>query len=390
MNGRTEQFDPNDEASLLAMVEGLLPVDRARVVREMLANGTPEQKALLRKLDLMKRDRAGVASLEAPMAPLGLVEAAMRRAQQEALAGLRLAGDQAVEIPVSRVVPNRKSWWNGTRRMVAMAAMVGLVGGVGLIALWPASKTNSTLQANRDSTDKSDSKSNENGGTPVRIAIADESATDTTPVTDPVDAGSTAEAPRAPLAIMSAPPADRAERMLELAKAGRLVLRVTPRSPRQCEQQLASLAARPQGSRVWDVSATPPSEVVTALAALTPNPEATSESQRPAEIVPAFASTSERRFPMIIRPPAPLAIVLPPKAEDLVGLARVAPTLDGIEAIRRALTETLGVVTVAELAEPLAGMDAMETTRTIESTLWWSGPPTRWANWASVPVIIER
>jgi hypothetical protein len=35
-------------------------------------------------------------------------------------------------------------------------------------------------------------------------------------------------------------------------------------------------------------------------------------------------------------------------------------------------------------------MDAMETTRTIESTLWWSGPPTRWANWASVPVIIER
>lgn len=390
MNGSTDHFDVNDEASQLAMVEGLLSVDRTRQMRETLANGTSDQRALLLRLDGMRRDRAGLASLVTPPMSIGMVEAAMKRAQQEALVGLRLVGERSVEIPISRVVPTRVSWWAGGRGLVAAAAVVGLVGGAGLLSLWPKAVATGPRIADGPSS-----------GT--QIAIADPAnglGGDVAPVDEPndpgVDAGpgegSTNEAapsllvPQAPVAVVTP---DRGERLLELAKAGRLVIRVTPRSPRQCEQQLASLAARPRGSRAWDVSTTPPAGVVMSLAALT-RKSAESPDRHAEDVVPVYASASGQPLPMIVRPPAPLAIALPPKAEDLVGLIRVAPTLDGMEAVRRTLTESLGVVTVAELPEPLTGTDGAGATRTIESTLWWSGPPARWATWASVPVIIER
>ena len=137
MNSGGTQPGGIDEATLLAFVEGGLPVEQASALRDALAVGTPDQQRLLRRLDAMKRDRAGVASLAACPMPSGMVEAAMRRAQQEALAGLRLAGERAAEIPVSRVVPRRRSRWTSARRLMAAAAMVGVVGGVGLVKLWP-------------------------------------------------------------------------------------------------------------------------------------------------------------------------------------------------------------------------------------------------------------
>jgi hypothetical protein len=168
------------------------------------------------------------------------------------------------------------------------------------------------------------------------------------------------------------------------------VLKVTARTPRQSEQQLALLAARPQGSRVWDVSASAPGEVVASLAALSPT---ASESPDPSlrDHSPALAGTTPQLTPMILRPSAPLPMVLPPGVQDLVGLVRVVPTLDGIESVRRALTDAVGSVTVAELPEGLPGMGVTASQSiTLESAIWWSGPPTRWATWASVPVIIER
>ena len=391
-----------DEATLLALVEGVLPIERASVVRETLARGTPEQQRLLGRLDAMKRDRAGIASLAACSVPVGMVEAAMRRAQQDALAGLRIAGEQASEIPVSRVVPVRRSMWTNARRLTAAAAVLGVVGGVGLVAFWPSKAPSGTEVAGNTTNNTSVPSGTNTGTQPSGLTVADPVAT-TVETTD----GSTDGGPDAPMHLATAAPigpaavpmansqpADRAARVLELAKAGRLVLKVTARTPRQCEQRLASLAARPQGSRVWDVSANAPGEVVASLAALSPassaSPDANVPNHEPHR-EPALAGTNAQPTPMIVKLPEPLPMVIPPGAQDLVGLVRVVPTLDGIESVQRALSDAVGSVTVAELPEAMAGMGVTASQAiTLESAIWWSGPPTRWATWASVPVIIER
>jgi hypothetical protein len=388
-----------DESTLLALVEGVLPLEQASVLRDQLAQGTPEQQRLLDRLDSMRRDRAGVASLAMAPMPLGMVEAAMRRAQQDALAGLRIAGEHAGDIPVSRVVPSRHRRWTGARRLTAVAALLGMIGGVTLIAVWPKkpSAGHEAVATNDKTGSNTGISTGGHGEKPSSIAVND-SATDADlrdgsfdGLQDPstkVASSEPVDAVAVPMALSPLASADRAEHLLELAKAGRLVFKVTARTPRQSEQQLASLAARPLGTRAWNVSADAPVHVVASLALLSKPSSVIPQGTGPSES-PMMADTSTQPRPMIVRPEAPLPMAVPPGAEDLVGLVRVVPTLDGIESVRRALTDAVGSVTVAELADPLAGMGTSEPI-TLESAIWWSGPPTRWATWASVPVIIER
>ena len=101
----------------------------------------------------------------------------------------------------------------------------------------------------------------------------------------------------------------------------------------------------------------------------------------------AIAGVDGSLSPMIIKPREIPAICPPPRVKDLVATLRIAPTLDAINAVRSILSEQLGSVVFAELAE---AAPVEEEPASIESMLWWSGSPAQWARWAVVPVVIER
>lgn len=385
MNGHGTNFDGLDEATLLAFVEGELGAAGEATLRRTL----PAE--VLASLEAMRGDRTAVARLPEPAAPAGLAEAAMARAQREALHGLRLTGEQEVEIPVSRVVPVRRSWLTPARGAMAAAAVLGVVGGLTLIANWPGGS-------------KSKDRGGPGGGTGVDVAQGPNEtpgpaappvpAPEHVAVGDPNDSGDAT--PGEPVRVASADPvvvplapvavrADESARVLALARSGRLVLRVTPRAPGRCEQQLASLEARSATSQLWRARAEAPADIRTALA--TPAPaEAPRIHAGPED--PAIAGVEGPR-PMIIRP-VELPSIAPPRVQDLVAMLRVAPTADALNAVRAVLTEQLGAVEFAEMPAPIASADDAAEQATIESMLWWSGSPTQWARWASVPIVVER
>lgn len=128
-----------DEAELLAQIEGeaMTPAARARV--EAALAGDP---ALRRRIESMAADRGGLLELAAGgagelPAPVGLVNAAMRRAVVELDQAdlLRLVGSERAApttIPVSAVLPNRRAWWADRRvtGVLAAAACLAIVGAV--------------------------------------------------------------------------------------------------------------------------------------------------------------------------------------------------------------------------------------------------------------------
>lgn len=368
-----------DDAILLAFVEDTLPpAERAEVERRITSR--PDLAALLTG---MRRDRMQLAALQDPAAPRGLVDAALRALQQgqqaQALQSLRLAGEQHAEIQVSRVVPTRRNWWTSGRRAVAAAAILGLVGGITAISLWPAPRPiTPTPQPNQLATETTQQ-------TPDAVATL-------TGPTESTEAAPAAEPTAVAIADVAVPLApivadvDQMERALELARAGRLVIRVAATNPTRSDQQLASLVTRSESGRLWRASASIPADIRVALATpRSPSPESVDTAP---DAIPAtaIASSDERPF-LILRPRTPAPLSLPPDAEDLLATAELSPTGDAVRSLCQALTNQLGPITITELAEPLA--DVAEAP-TLDSVLWWSGSPARWARWVRIPVVIER
>lgn len=382
MNGHGTNFDGLDEATLLAFVEGGLGAAEEATLRRTL----PAE--VLASLQAMRGDRGAVARLPEPPVPAGLAEAAMARAQREALHSLRLTGEQEVQIPVSRVAPVRRSWLTPARGAMAAAALLGVVGGLSLIANWPGGGKNKGGGGAGGGTGVDVAQGPIETPGPVAPPVpAPENVAAATPGDEtPADGVRVASAdpvvvPMAPLAVR----VDESARVLALAKSGRLVLRVTPKAPGKCEQQLASLEARSANSQLWRAKADAPADIRLALARPAPA-EKTRVEGAPDE--PALGGVDGFQ-PMIIRP-VELPSIAPPRVQDLVAMLRVAPTADALNAVRAVLSEQLGAVEFAEMAAPLSSAEDAADQATIESLLWWSGSPTQWARWASVPVVVER
>lgn len=372
MNKGFGEFEGLDEATLLAFVEGTISSEQSAAFLHAL-QGRPHHAQTLRTLEKMRRDREAVMRLPEVMAPAGLVEAAIARAQREALLSLRSAGEQSDEIPVSRVIPIRRSWWSGTRAAIAAAAVLGIASGAVIIGFWPATKPAGPLVAQ--------------GPGPSAISTPEAPRPRPTPIVLEQDPAPETPAPLLAIANEAAmvplAPRQSIENLgeaVELAKAGRLVIRVTARNPARCEQQIASIATRSESSRLWRASAQAPVEIRTALASRSSTPSAI----RPFE--PAMADGQRRPGWLILRP-SQLELFTAPREEDLISMVRLSPTEDAIRALRTTLGEQVGAVTLSELAEPAP---EVREDRTVDSALWWSGSPTQWARWSSVPVIIER
>ena len=376
MSKERVNFDGLDEATLLAFVESSLGREAEASLRQSV---TP---ATLAALEAMRRDRAGVAGLAevAPvMMPSGMVEAAMARAHREALHGLRVTEAEEAAIPVSRVVPVRSRWLTPGRAALAAAAVLGVAGGLTLMAVWPSGGAPKPKIAwNPGPVDAVPAPTHE-----PAVDVVAEGPGVSGGVDEPREAVASAEPVVVPLARPGAR-VDESARALALARGGRLVFKVTARTPGRASQQLAALEARSATSQTWRARAEAPGAVVAALSKPASEPKAPGV---PGVSEPGRVASVDGWSPLIVRPRAEVSIAPPPGAQDLVAVVRVAPTAEAIEAVRAVLSEQVGSVAVAELAEPVA---AEEEGPTIESVLWWAGSPAQWAPWASIPVIIER
>jgi hypothetical protein len=390
-------FDGLDEHTLLGLVERTLD---ARAEAAAMDRLSPAARA---QIVAMRRDRAQIAALPEVAAPAGMVERAVAAAQREALNGLRLAGEQESEIPVSRVVPIRRAWWKGRGAALAAAASLGIVGGVVLLSL--PSRTpktgptdNGAIAAGPNAVPEPLPLLNPDRGLGATAGIAAATPSDEAGAIEPTSlaqadgalgSGSGATPVMVPMAPASARVND-ADLALALAREGRLVIRVTPRMPSGVERRMETLTARSSRSGLWRAEETVPMEVSSALASTSsPEPEGARPEPRPRPDQPMIIASAGMREPggLLIKPKAELTIALPPEPGDLVTLARAAPTAEALESLTRTLGDQIGSVTYESLPERIAVEDQDVT---IDSTLWWTGTPRRWTKWTAIPLIIER
>jgi hypothetical protein len=198
--------------------------------------------------------------------------------------------------------------------------------------------------------------------------------------------------------IAAAAPASRqvaVEEAVELAREGRLAIRVTAKDLRGLAK-LESDGGGPKGNQNWQLSREVPPAV---LAAALP---ATSEASRAfvraaygavAADAPATAmfSTASLVAPLIgpgaaVTSIAPVPVVTGPalSASYLLDVPQTERAFDGIRAILR--DRLKADVVFAELPESVPTTARADA----QTALWWTKPSSQWSPRVTVPVLIER
>lgn len=385
MNQNFDQLPQGlDQATLLALVEGALTPAQVTEARRNLSL-SPELAA---SIDGMIADRRALASLPPVPVPEGLVEAAMARSRTEAMTSLKFVEAQPGPIAISTILNSRQGWWNRTKVAAALLVATGSVfvyfstrGGKG-----QPQPTDPRMITKREPSHGSIS------GPELPITLSNptiETPDLHVPADEVPDAPLTLAASSGPAVVFPMLPADageaRLQRALDLAREGRLVIRVIARTPASIQSEVAAISTRRESGRIWTLSREAPAEIALAVArppALAPHPE------EPAA-APAFAN-EQWQVPMKRVPAIDVTtrgIEVPPQRED-ISLASISPSISALQSLQTVLTERLGAVEFAELGSP--AQSAQPAAVTAESVLWWTQPPAQWSAWIDVPVVIER
>jgi hypothetical protein len=413
---------PPDEADLLAWIEGEpLPRDREQVVARALG----EDRVLARKLEAMRADRAAIKGIPEMAAPTGLmsaVEAALQPVlERQMLLGLRDGESFADHPPISIVQPVKRSIMQAFfsdrvgRRLAAAAALLIMVGGatyLGTTYLSGRTAPKSSTFAGKDAGTRDPNKTSA-AGAERRLASADVAKPEL-----PAPASAAADNRESSAAALTLPKiepaadapsesntsgretvADASEygawavgpflpeldgaRAAELAREGRLIIRITAMDPGVRNVGLAERVRRADGS-MFRLGDEPPAALVQMLAP--PTPSANSEPAREAFTPPSVAGKNEFDAPMtLVGPPAPAEWSVP--APQTVYLVQIRLDGGAMEALKSALSGGYGEVQYEELAEPLPqdGSAAVNPA----SVVWWTQGPSGWVGWASVPVVVD-
>jgi hypothetical protein len=405
------------EADCLAWVEGE-PLPRER--EQALARAFGADPALARRLEAMRADRGALCSLETPAAPANLmagVETALQpMLERQMLLGLQEGSSISDLPPISIVRPVRRSivaafFADRTgRRLAAAAAVLVVVGGAAylgttylsrrtapkpnMIALGGPSKPGPSASDEGaalalNPTQKRESQPAEAPPPPAPVETLaaethEEKSKDLTPE------GASGEAPETQVADAAQfgqwaegpflPELDGA-RAAELAKQGRLLIRVTALDPSFRNGGVAERIRRADGNMIRLGEDAPPA-LVQLLAPPAPAPEMgpQPEMERPA------ALASDSSLPSVPAPPSGSERSWTPPSEQTVYLAQVR--LDGaaLEALRGTLSGGYGAAQYEELNEPLTeGTAALNPT----AVVWWTQPPAGWKDWAGVPIVVD-
>lgn len=371
-----------DDAALLALVEGTLdPVDEARLLRALDTDPVVKASVLA-----MRSDRERLSALSDEPAPAGLLDAVAARLTADAIAAAAREArhrDQP-SIVVSSYSRPRRSWW-ADYGVLASAASLALVGTAAIA--WLATHSRSPISAPLAQAPTPDLPP-----APLEIARNEPRTSSDAPSDAPV-APAPAELTLAQASPLPAPIDNR--RALELAREGKLVIRVVARSPSQAEDQIAALSelgSRRDIARQWNLRADTPSGVVDALR--TPETvigQSLPRWHRPETQGPALASSSEPATPSYPTSPIqsdgqPRADLLLPSPTRQVLLADLAQTTSVLDALRGLLSDRLGDVEFLEAADALP---VGETAPDSDRVLWWTQPASGWAPRSRVPVVID-
>jgi hypothetical protein len=177
-------------------------------------------------------------------------------------------------------------------------------------------------------------------------------------------------------------------RAVELAKQGRLVIRLRAPDPFVLSHPsvIADRVRHSSSSMMWRLGDEAPSQLASMLhAASSPVPERTAPISAPSAPVVASDELGKDMF----GPPAPAALrpatAFTPMPAPTVYLVQTKLDAAAIEGLRRALAP-YGEATLEESAQPLPLDDSLNPA----AVVWWSQPPSGWAWWASVPVVIDQ
>lgn len=382
-----------DEGELLALIEGQsLPSDRVAMIAR-----DPELSKLVSAL---RADHAALGALASMRAPDGLLDSVEARLEREALMGLAQAGEASKDIPVSTIVYDNdpvigRIFANRWTSRLAIAASVMLALGLGWSLIAPVVRSTQrppiAINTPPAPTDVA--------GTSAEIKAKAESKSATT-VADSANAGPSVTAAPAPSepAVAKAdtstepePVAMTPERAIELARAGRLGVKVRCVSP---EMARKNLVAQLPGGAALDTLANDRASIVIAQTQQIIHERAVARAKprgAPANPgAPTLAGTGNASNPLPT-----------PRSGEPIGAPNTQGTLDGsawrvsIAPEENRLRTLIRRVTgknadfSAELIELPASVD-LPLPLDIDQVLWWSRPAAQWDQRLSIPVVIER
>lgn len=404
--GKADRHRGDDEAELLAYIEGELPSERAEQVERALAADPRTQH----RVEALRNDRALLSGFEAEeAAPDWLLDGVREQLERDALFNPAAEPDARGQIPVSRVVPSRGPILArlfgpfGVARAAIAAGLLLLVGGgaywagvmsvrssierpLGLSGDSIAMHTDELASPEPDRSAASRPPAPTEPDAPSRARALIETA----PAPEATEQTLLADLLRADERIDPEPPVTL-EEAVTLAREGRLAVRITSRDRATTESRLATLVERTRRQRgLWRLT----DSVPTAYAAVVRGQEQLIAARRHDAVRsdddPALAAgrgADERlrirgtrgaeptppQLPRGARPPS--LYLLEVRAEDasLEAVLRVLAT--GTD--RTAAFERLhSAVTPGPVLDPGA-------------VLWWAGPPSNWIRRVPVPVIVE-
>lgn len=377
MTGGT--YNPQiDERLLLAYVEGELTADQRRGLLAAM-EADPAQRE---RLEAMRRDRAGLRAIPDEPVPAGLLAAVADALEREAI--LAENPSPAPETP-ARSQPTRHrrpmSLWVGP---LAAAAAVALIGGVALLQLLEGRVDGAGGEvelpelAMSDPEAASDPVAGEMLALRGEASVADEGEARAAAAPGEVEARLARAEATEPAWV--AEPVD-AERAAELAREGRLVMRVRVTRTQEMLRWLARVDAG--SSRV--ALRRPDEGLVQSVHAWRRDLEVRRGEPQP----PIFAS---RAFE-----PLDVSDLAPETDEELrpgLLLLEMEASRRAIDSAARAMERQDGVLQV--LLEPLetpihppAPGPASSAAHEGGGVLWWRQSPEEWTPRVTVPILIE-
>lgn len=342
--------------------------------------------ALARWLRGLRDDRLALRALGDVAAPRGLVDAALRRREMALLA--RLADGEPVigQLPVSRVGVVRKPLlmsrqWRG----LAMAAGFALAIGA---AAYLASMISLPRFGGPSTTNPGPVATNDGEATSDRIALNDGAVGVTDGATEAVvsdDNETRLARSSAESGVAEAAPALAIERAVALAGERRLAVRIICEDPLRFDDRVRDLARAGRLHDGWVVGGRAPMALADALTAVLPR-SADVASRYESPLAMLFAS---RSGPVTPRFEAPVGIVsLPePSLRTAVYLAETRLDDRAFVALLSELGDGRGVTVEMQVLD--VPWNGRHIPATVDSILWWTGDPSNWTPWTTVPIVVE-
>jgi hypothetical protein len=326
----------------------------------------------------MQANRRALQSLGDVRAPAELMDRVLVALEREALLGLTNGEDVSDHPPISiathQVTVRRNSNLQKWAPQLALAAgLLLLVGGAaywGSTLIKPAPKGG--VVANNDATpvvpppDLGDAATLKES---QRLATAGSEATSLAPPDEsPVTTA------------MAAPDEEMTdERILRLAREGRLVMRVKARDFSRLAQVEAMDTLK--DGRTWRVSKDVPQEVAVAVA----QPTRTDPMTEPHDAQPTIASVAPFIASGALGFPVPPGIELP-QVTTRTYLIDFPDTQKTLAAIKATLSDRLrATIEFEELETPVALPRMVDP----DALLWWTLPPSSWTQRVTVPVVVR-